>query len=124
MKQFDAKRITEVVERYMEAVYKGDIETLKSIFYGDAAMYGYIKEYGVMATPQLFYDEITSKPTMEENHDLCEYVITHLQVEGNIASVCLQVEGFYGEGTVIDMFHLMKIEGVWKITCKTFSQRA
>ncbi|OCN04470.1 hypothetical protein A4S06_02315 [Erysipelotrichaceae bacterium MTC7] len=123
MKQFDAKIITELVDTYMQAVYNGDIETLQTIFYGDAAMYGYLNGYGVMATPQVFYDDINSKPTMKENGDDCQYVITHLQVEGNIASVCMQVEGFYGEATVIDMFHLMKIEGVWKITCKTFSQR-
>lgn len=125
MKAFfiDTEAIRAQIDRYFDAVYRADIQTLRGIFLPNAAMYGYLGEDMLAGTPEPFLADIGSKPSMQSAGIDCRSVITHLHVTGNIASVTLLVDGFYGAATVEDHFHLIKADGQWRIACKTFTTR-
>lgn len=117
----DEKQIVEVVKRYMDAVYRADVDTLKTIFHEEASMNGYLGDTMLIGTPQPFYDDISSKPSMQAGGIDCSYTITSLQVNGKIAMVEMHVYNFYGVVDVIDAFHLLNVNGTWRIVCKTFT---
>lgn len=117
----DEKKIVEVVKEYMDAVYCADVDTLKTIFHEEASMNGYLGDTMLIGTPQPFYDDIASKPSMKQDKIDCTYNITSLCVRGKIAAVRMHVYNFYGVCDVIDAFHMLNVDGAWRIVCKTFT---
>lgn len=113
--------IEQVLEDYFAAVERADIDALKTIFHESASMYGYLGKDAVIGTPQIFYDDIGSKPSMKESSIKCTYVIKSIDVVGEIAQACIVVDNFYGAACVEDKFQLMKIEGKWYIMSKLFT---
>lgn len=116
---------TEVVEkqvyRYFDAVYRADIDTLRTIFHKKASLYGEQNGEFVVGTPDIFFEDLQSKPSMQLQNTDCRCVITHMDVSGNVASVTLLVDGFYGAACVKDHFHLLHDGPDWKIVCKSFT---
>lgn len=123
MKDFFAE--TQAVEtrmrQYFDAVYRADVGTLKTIFHEKASMYGYLGPDMLAGTPEPFYQDLLSQPSMTDSETDCRCVITDIAVTGNIAGATLLVDGFYGAATVEDRFLLLKENGVWHIACKTFT---
>ena len=117
----ETEAVKNLLERYFDAVYRADIGTLKTIFHEKASMNGYLGPDLLIGTPEPFFADLSSKPSMEANKDDCRCVITNLQVTGGIAEATLFVDGFYGAATIEDHFHLVKEAGAWKIVCKTFT---
>lgn len=117
----DCKKIENLLKRYFEAVGGADIETLKTIFHENASMYGYLGDDSVVGTPQIFFDDLKSKPSMKESKIDCKMVIGNINVTGNIATASIYVDNFFGAFRVNDYFHLLKIDNEWKIVCKTFT---
>lgn len=117
----ETEAVRQVMEIYFDAVYRADIDTLKTLFHEKAAMYGYLGPNMLAGTPQPFLDDIGGKPSMLVQGIDCRCVIRHLTVTGRIASVTLLVDGFYGVACVEDQFHLLKDGDEWKIVCKTFT---
>lgn len=117
----ERKIIEDLLNRYFKAVGEADVDTLKTIFHEKAAMYGYLGEDTVLATPQVFYDDLQSKPSMKESGTDCRCKIVDITVTGNVAAASIYVTNFYGMCDVTDMFHLMKLDGTWRIVCKSFT---
>lgn len=113
--------VEQVLENYFAAVERADIDALKIIFHESASMYGYLGKDAVIGTPQIFYDDIGSKPSMKDTSIECTYVIKSIDVIGNIAQASIVVDNFYGAACVEDKFQLMKIEGKWYIMSKLFT---
>lgn len=117
----EMEAVTALVEKYFNALYRADIDTLKTIFHEKASMNGYLGEHLLIGTPDPLYQDLSSKPSMAENKNDTRYVIKHLQVTGNTADVTFMVDGFFGTACIEDHFHLIKDNGEWKIICKTFT---
>lgn len=115
------KTIENLLNRYFEAVYEANIDTLKTIFHKNASMNGFLGADMIIGTPQIFYDDLSSKPSMKVNNIQCKYEIKEISIYGNIASASIYVTNFYGICNVMDIFHLLNINGEWKILCKTFT---
>ncbi|WP_290770785.1 nuclear transport factor 2 family protein [Anaerofustis sp.] len=117
----EAKAIEQLVEKYFNAVYAADIDTLKKIFHEKAGMSGYLGEDVIVGTPEIFYEDLSSKPSMKSENIDCKCVISDLEVIGGIAKVTLYVDGFFGFATIKDLFHLIKVDDEWRIIQKTFT---
>lgn len=113
--------IKNLLDEYFAAVYRADIDKLKTIFHPTAGMYGYLGENVVAGTPQIFYDDLASKKSMAEDKIDCKCVIESIAVCGGIATAQILVDGFFGFATVRDCFHLLKEGDYWHIVCKTFT---
>lgn len=88
----ETERVKNLLDEYFQAVCHAD--KLKTIFHEQASM-------------------------ADDGID-CRYVIKSLQVTENIASATLFVDNFFGASCIEDQFHLLKVDGEWRILCKTF----
>lgn len=122
MSQFqDYEAVKELLDRYFDAVGRADVEELKTIFHPQAAMYGYLGVDAVLGTPDIFYADLQSKPSMKEQSIDCRCVIKRIEILGSIADAVITVDNFYGAASVEDHFHLVKLDNAWRILCKTFT---
>lgn len=117
----DYEKIEALLRRYFDAVGGADIGTLKTIFHEKASMNGYLGADAVIGTPEIFYADLSSKPSMKEQGIDCRMVIRSIQVCGNIAQASIFVDNFFGAFQIEDYFHLLKVDGEWRILCKTFT---
>jgi len=108
-----------VIEEYIEACRVRSVERLKAIFHPDALMSGYLMEQRLVGSPQPFYDAVQNAPADAARGDY-QADITSVDVTGQIASVTLEEKGFLGL-QFTDYFHLVKVDGRWKILSKTFT---
>lgn len=117
----ETEAIKNLLDRYGDAVYSADIDALKTIFHEKASMNGYLGPDMLIGTPEMFFADLGSKPSMKEQKDDFRCVLTDLRVTGSIAEATLFVDNFYGAACIEDHFHLIKDNGEWKIVCKTFT---
>ena len=116
-----SEAVKNVMDQYFQAVYQGDIATLKELFHPKASMNGFLGQDLLIGTPEAFFAVLQSKPSMASQNTDCRCVLKSLQVTGKIASVVLFVDGFFGAATIEDHFHLLEVDGKWRILCKTFT---
>ena len=102
--------VYEVLERYMEGTYTADIPMLESVFHQEARMTGYLGDQLIMGTPAPFLEDMASQASMKEQGQ--EY-------RADIRNV--HERGFRGSAELVDHFHLLCENGVWKIISKTFT---
>lgn len=117
----ETKAVKAVIENYMNGTYQADIEKLKGVFHEKAAMNGYLGPDCLLADPSGFIADIAGSPSMASNNDPYQAEIESIRIEGNVASVIVSETGFRGEGTLVDFFHLIKIDGQWYIISKLFT---
>ncbi|SJZ59723.1 nuclear transport factor 2 family protein [Anaerorhabdus furcosa] len=115
------KSIRDLLEQYFDAISNADVVKLKTIFHPNASMYGYLGDQVVVGTPEIFYADLNSKPSMIKQNIKCTCVVDSIQVISNTATASILVDNFYGVATVNDSFHLIKFDNEWKIVCKTFT---
>ena len=108
-----------VLETYVEACRLGDVDSLKQIFHPDAAMSGYLAGSAMVGGPQPFFDAVAGNPAPVESNAPYQAQIESVQVSGRIATGVLREQGFLGMDFV-DYFHLIEIDGSWKIVSKLF----
>jgi len=113
--------VKKVIQDYMDGTYKADIEKLKGVFHEKAVMNGYLGPQLLVGDPTPFIEDMGSAPSMESNHDPFQAEIESIHIEGNVASVVLSESGFRGEASLVDFFHLIKIDGKWSIISKAFT---
>lgn len=117
----ETKAVKAVIENYMNGTYQADIEKLKGVFHEKAVMNGYLGPDCLLADPSGFIADIAGSPSMASNNDPYQAEIESIRIEGNVASVIVSETGFRGEGTLVDFFHLIKVEGQWYIISKLFT---
>ena len=117
----ESKAVRQVIQNYMDGTYKKDIPMLKGVFHEKAVMNGYLGPDVLLADPSGFIADIESSPSMAENNDPYQGEIESIRIEGNVASVIVSETGFKGSGTLVDFFHLIKVDGKWAIISKLFT---
>ena len=117
----DVAAVRAVVERYVDATYRADIEQLRSTFHEGAAMAGYLGDDLLVGTPEPFFADMGSRPSMSGSGTTFKAQITSIQVAGRAAAVTLEEDGFFGVFRFVNYFHLLKVDGEWKLISKTFA---
>lgn len=117
----DYEKIELLLQDYFKAVSNADIARLKTIFHEKAAMYGYLGDNAVIGTPEIFFADLSSKPSMSSQNIDCRMVIKSISVSGNTAQASILVDNFFGVFQIEDSFHLLKLNGEWRIVCKNFT---
>jgi hypothetical protein len=113
--------VREVLERYTSAVYQADVGTLRSLFQPGACMNGYLGDELLMGTPEPFFADIEVHPAMADTNTVFRGEISDIRVMGRAATATLEETGFFGSMHFVNYFHLLKIDGSWKLVAKTFA---
>lgn len=117
----DYEVIEKLIYLYFDAVCGADVSALKTLFHDDASMFGDLGGMILAGSPEPFFEDIASKPSMRKQGIDCRATLSHLEVTGRVATATLCVDNFYGEMSVKDHFHLLKDGSDWHIVCKTFT---
>ena len=115
----DVAAVREVIQLYVKGS-EGDVELLRSIFHPDALMNGYFNGHLGIGSPEPFFTEVAR---LEGGHASERYAgeIESIDVVGDVATARLVETDFLGSDFV-DFFHLIRVEGEWKIISKTYHQ--
>jgi hypothetical protein len=120
MTHSDRDAVRGVIEQYIDGTFNGDGKALRACFHPNAVMNGYFQGQLLLGGPEPFFEQIENNPSMADGGAPYKGEITAIDVAGDIASVTLKETGFAGAMNFTDYFHLLKTEGEWKITSKTF----
>jgi hypothetical protein len=117
----DVSAVREVMERYIDGNLRADVEALRQAFHPGASMCGFLGDDLLVGTPEPFFADIGSRPSMADSGAPYNAQITSIQVSGRIASVTLEESGFYGVMRFTNYFGLLNVDGKWSIISKTFA---
>lgn len=117
----DEAAVRDVVQKYIEGTFTGDVKVLRDCFHPNAVMNGYLGDQLIVGDPEPFFENMEQAPSMAEGRAPYQGNVTSVEVVGNVASVTLKETGFGGDMAFTDYFHLLKEQGEWKIISKTFT---
>ncbi len=112
------KAIEEVVGKYIEAGQTADSSIMKPVFHENAQMSGPAEEGAFSGPIQALYDFVDSNGPAT---DLEMRIVTITISDERAASVVLHADHWHGKNFT-DHFHLLKIDGTWKILSKIYSE--
>ncbi len=121
MENKEKDAVCEVVQKYIDGTYQGDVSALRECFHSKAVMNGYLNDQLVLGDPEPFFLEIENNPSMAEGGAPYQGEIASVDVAGNVASITVKETGFAGTMSFTDYFHLIKVDEEWKIFSKTFT---
>jgi hypothetical protein len=117
----EEERVREILQTYISATYQADIDRLRSVFHPEARMTGYLGDMLLIGTPEPFFEDMGSQPSMETTGAPYQAEICFVQITGNVASAIIRETGFRGVATLEDQFHLIRIDNDWSIISKNFT---
>ncbi len=112
------KAIEEAIGKYIEGGRAADSSIMKPAFHENAQMSGPAEEGAFSGPIQALYDYVDSNGPAT---DLAVRIIKVTISDERAASAVLHADHWHGKN-FIDHFHLLKIDGTWKILSKIFSQ--
>ena len=115
----DIASVRAVLDSYVRGS-GGDVELLRSIFHPDASMNGYFGGRLGIGSPEPFFTEV-AKLEASASSEAYRAEVEAIEVIGDVATATLVETGFLGSDFV-DFFHLIRIDGEWKIISKTYYQ--
>ncbi len=113
------KAIEEVIGKYIEAGRVADSSIMKPAFHENAQMSGPAEDGAFSGPIQALYDFVDSH---EPATDLGMRIVNITISDERAASVVLQPDPWHGKNYT-DHFHLLKINGTWKIMSKIYSEQ-
>jgi len=117
----DVSAVRKVMERYIDGNLRADVEALRQSFHPGASMCGFLGDDLLVGTPEPFFADIGSHPSMADTGAPYNAQITSIQVSGRVAGVTLEESGFFGGGRFTNYFGLLNVDGEWSIISKTFA---
>jgi hypothetical protein len=115
-----AAAVRAVMETYVQAVYKADVETLRKLFHPAALMSGYLGDTLLAGSPEPFLADVGGRQSMEAAGAPYQAQILDIQAGPRAAALRLEETGFFGVTSFVNFFHLLKVDGEWLIVSKTF----
>ncbi len=112
------KAVEEVVGKYIEGGRAADSSIMKPAFHENAQMSGPAEEGAFSGPIQALYDYVDSNGPAT---DLDMRIVSITISDERAASVVLQADHWNGKN-FMDHFHLLKIDGTWKILSKIYSE--
>ena len=107
------------ITEYIEACHVGSVNRLKAIFHPNALMAGFYQGEFYMGSPEPFFDEVKDNPAPRDTGTDYRGEITTIETSGEVASITLKETGYLNTNFT-NWFHLARIDGVWKIICKSY----
>lgn len=126
----DIAAVRKVMDDYTTAVWSADGPLLKSLYHPGAIFNGSLGKKSIFTAPQAQVDDLTKMAAKGESFKSKGVprsfrVVSSISIYGNIATTVTQEDGSKISPekpfTCIDAFHLIKIDGVWKIIAQFFS---
>lgn len=118
--QNEETAVRAVLDAYAEAVFRGDADALAKIFHPRAVMNGYLGDSLHIGGPELFLEDIRNHPPMSETAPHFKTSWSAVHISGRTATATLHEDGFFGEGKFVNYFHLLKVDGEWRMMSKLF----
>jgi hypothetical protein len=115
-----AAAVRAVMEKYIEAVYKADVDTLRALFHPAAVMSGYLGDMLLAGGPEPFLEDVAGRPSMEASGAPYKAQIIDVQASSRTASLRVDETGFFGATSFVNYFHLLRVGEEWQIVSKTF----
>ena len=115
-------KIEEVLNRYIQGTYQADLTLLQSVFHPGARMSGFLGGELILGTPEPFFQDLGSRPSMQSEHVPYQARILSISQAGKIASAVLLEEHFFGALSMETHFELLKLEEGWQIIAKNFTE--
>lgn len=115
-----ADGVRATLQKYIDGLQRGDVELVKQAFHPGAKMSGYLQGQLLAGGPEPFFEAVAHAPAPEKSGEPYRYQVSKLEIAGDAASVTLD-EGPYLGMQFVTYFHLLKVDGAWKIVSKTFS---
>jgi len=113
----DESAVRAILDEYIAACVAGSVERLQAIFHPDALMTGFLAGQHLMGPVEPFYQAVRNTPPPGSEYHA---VVSDIRVAGAIASASISEQGYLGLDFV-DLFHLVRQQGDWKIVSKTFN---
>ncbi len=113
----DHKAIEEVIGKYIEGGRTADSSVMKPAFHENAQMSGHGEDGAFSGPIQALYDYVDGN---EPATDLDTRIVNITISDELAASVVLHADRWHGNNFT-DHFHLLKIDGTWKVLSKIFS---
>lgn len=114
----DEAAVRAVIDLYTQGTFEGDTDKLTRAFHANAVMNGSLRGKMVLATPKRFIESM-GKLKLNTTGAKYQAKITHLEVDGTVATVTLKEQGL-GETDFTNFFHLINDGSGWKIISKAF----
>lgn len=114
--------ITAVMNTYNEAVQTGRSEVMRASFHPAATFFGYYQGQLLAGPCQVLFDWVDGNGPAPD----VKILQVSVEIHNTIATVRLEMEDLKGKlcvpegGTLSDLFQLIKIDGQWKISQKSF----
>eukprot|EP00747_Dinoflagellata_sp_TGD_P035120 gnl/TRDRNA2_/TRDRNA2_137664_c0_seq3.p1 gnl/TRDRNA2_/TRDRNA2_137664_c0~~gnl/TRDRNA2_/TRDRNA2_137664_c0_seq3.p1 ORF type:complete len:136 (+),score=30.37 gnl/TRDRNA2_/TRDRNA2_137664_c0_seq3:53-409(+) len=113
------------MEKYTQGTWIADEKLLRSIFHDKVVMNGYVDKQQLLGSPEPFFKDMANlaekgKSFQAKNHPYKSQLIS-ADVYGQVATAVVQETGYAGSLAFTDAFHLIKIDGSWKILSKLFT---
>ena len=109
------------ITEYIEACRVGSASRLRAIFHPKALMAGFWQGEYYIGSPKPFFDEVKNVPASIEAGDDFGGEITTVEISGEVASITLRETGYLSTNFT-SWFHLAKLDGDWKIICKSYQE--
>ena len=111
--------IEEVIGKYIEGGRTADSSIMKPAFHENAQMSGPAEDGAFSGPIQALYDYVDSNGPAT---DLDARIVSITISDQRAASVVLHADPWHGKNFT-DHFHLLKIDGTWKIMSKIYSEQ-
>ena len=116
----DYTAVMNIMQAYMTATFEGDITGFKDIFHESIVMNGYLGDQLIVGNADMFLAQMGDSPSLKSSGAPYKGQVSNVSITNDVASATILESGF-GDMSFINYFNLVKINGIWKITSKTFS---
>ena len=115
-KSADETSVREVIGYYVDGMRDANVATLEKAFHEQAILCGYLGDELIAAPIVGLYDWVASQPAAEG----FECSVLSVELTGRVATATVR-ETSHGE-TVLDHFHLLKVQDRWSISDRMTSR--
>lgn len=118
----DCDAIASVIQQYTEGLRAGNSALAKPAFHGACTFFGYFQGQLLAGPVQMLFDWVDGNGPVTG----LEVRITRTDIHETIAVVRVEVDKLSGKfggnpgGTLSDLFQLIKVDGRWLISQKSF----
>lgn len=111
--------IGQVIHNYLEGIYQGDVERLRSSFTDNAQLRGEVKGAEYFKSLENYLEGVKNRKSPRELGEVFKMKILSLEIVGNVATAKLHVPmlGY----NYYDFLSLCIVKGEWKIVNKLFT---
>lgn len=118
----ELQAIRHAVSLYADGIHSGDIDMLREAFHPEAMMYGASAKAVTITPIEGLFDYVAAHEAPTVSGEPHECRIVDLRRSGDAALAEVAERSLYGVD-YLNYLQLLKIEGTWRIVCKSFDAK-